>query len=553
MENHGEVAADEAEYVIPHFLVQILKGPYWYMINEFIQMIRQDKQVFNLKKFTKAKKEAENYSSQSSKGFSKWKYICDSISNLSEGNLSYLILKVVYNKCLLLINEIKMKARKLKINPDRLIQTAQTKLEKYIYENNVSHLYSKSELIHLTINLKAVFNEKFSIAKPSGISNRKNSKSKFVSQFARSSFFSGFAKGEEEAKILADKRNKAIDSIIKEENSLNFIFGGLNNYFRKNSILLEDNSKLLEGRMFKIYCIDSKFKIVSHGLADINCERLGDVLEKRNSYYFPSDNEKFRKKMFGKLSQSASKSRTLCADAIDDIKTKFQPKSYLKSLANATLNSEVSESDSKISNIRLDTARSGIAKPKKVVVSSLKHNTIGAFTKMSLDRKLNLMNSDKSLNAIPSSHPPKTDENIGTKKTNFTFFNTYEAIKEDREDNSNSSERMPRKQDNNKLESKSQKMFDLFNIAQNSSRYFSKKERLIQDIAVLDHKRMDGIEGVKKKLIKFNKNYISLNKRDKSEQMAEVTAVLKSLKQKREFIDQSHKQMIDLIKKGHQK
>lgn len=539
MDNYYVIPGESAEYEIPSYLIPILKGKYWYTVNEFIQMIKDDRQIFNLKKFDKARKDAYNCSIQTN-SHSKWKYVSDCVSKHDQANISYITLKILYKKCLFAINELRSKARKNKINLSRLIQVAQLEIEKFIYNNNVKFLYPKNEKLLLVISLKEIFNEKSTLDKP--LSNLSSTfKQLVVTSFneptIQSSLRPAISEIDEEEKI-EDKKNRMIEQVIRKDNSLNFVFGGFSNYFLKNTILLEENSKLLEGKMLKIYCVDSKVKTGNSVQCDLNSESLGDLLGKNNSYFFPKDNKKFRKKMFNKLTKNAINSKTLGKEiSLEQSTSRFNQ-------SNFSVNSELynNESKSKIINIRGEAVKTGAT--KKIVLSCFNQNDNKMKTNL---YNSSTINSSKCLNTISNNYKLSKELRIrSTKKSKYTFFGSCSSSKRINKEEINSNI-LP--SHNNKCEN----LFDLFKISENSTKFFSTKERIIQDMKIHNLKNEDGYDRVKQKFIKLSKSYNSLTKWEKSERLSEIELALNSIKMKREFADQSHKKMISLIKRGTNK
>ena len=526
-------------YQLPSSIEPILKSKYWYMVNEFLLLLKQNKKIFDLQKF---KKHQLIYKSELNIRKNKWDFIASQILTYEENDIPIFILKYIYNKSLQLYTLLKLEVKKKGVEMEALIQSINSQIEKFVFENNIKYIYSQNELVHLIISFKDLFKERVSL-EPTNNSKKgsfihKFNKKKLITQLARSPFFTGYVQNDIENKQMQDKKLLAIEQLIQKENTLNFYFGKLNSYFKKSEVIVDDDAKLLHGKLFNVFSLEKHLKTAGLGLLSMGNNALGDLLDNKNSYFFPSDNEKFKRKTFDKLQANALLSQTLNNDTIEKINQKFKKLSFIKSVTGVNWKIE----DNKLSKVHQEQANKMKSSKAFSFLGSLtgsdegksntvKNNSKNKIIKISSSCLIPLLsnkfNNSTALNTAISLYESQVTEKQPIKKSataKFSFFKVNET--------------------NNKAEELSNQPNNLLlNLIQNNGKNYCTKEMLLNEL-----QKPNGVNLVKEKIFKINRNFPNMSKREISQKTEEILSLLNNLKNKREFYDKEHKKFINIIK-----
>lgn len=550
---------------IPKYIEPVLRGRYWYMVSEYLNMLKQGKKVFDLTKF---KANYLNYNSDNNKLKDKWQFLTAAMIRFEECGICIFVLKYLYAKCLKLFTELKSISKKLSLDTDKVVSHQISILEKYIFDNNLKYVYSQAELIQLIMKFKEVFREDKDDSKGKNLLTKFNKK-KLITQLAQSPFFNGYVQNDLNNKETAEKKNQAISSLIKKDNSLNFIFGRLNTFFKKNDILIEDETKVVEGKYFTIYSLEKRLKTISAGQYEKGKERLSDLLDKRNSYYFPSDNEKFRSKMFTKISHNASNSQTLSSEVIEKINQKYKKLSFMDMIVKANKQEKSGETTIRKQNLEKMEDRESHkslcflnAKKESDSKQSMKniHKPKTSSKKCSTNALVLLFPKKEDSNTISLKfHQANSTQegNTASKKSEpvggsvFSFFNISTEVEPPKSQRSGASPAEPQSIIELPLESIcNDKKVSIYSSSSVNAKSYCLREMLIQQMIRYDNNNKDGVEELKKKIFRLNKDFTGLSKKQLKNKNDEISDLLYGVKMKRRYLDQEHSNLLHIIKKG---
>lgn len=486
-------------FQIPSSLEPILKSKYWYTVNEFLNFLRLNRKIFEIEKFRKC---YSLFSSEINKRKNKWDFI-RSLSLIYNGfDIPIIILKYIYAKCKVIFNNLKIESKKRNIDLETAISSINSQIEKFVYENNIKYIYPQNIYVSLIISFKEIFRDK---VKDDNINGQKNgffqkfNKKKLITQLAKSPFFTGYVQNDIENKEIQEKKIHAIEQLIQKENSLKFYFGKLNTYFKKNNIIVDDDSKLLQGKLFTVYNFD-KGDNYNHFGKGLNT--LSDMLDLNNSYYFPSDNKKFKYKTLNKLQNNVVKSQTLNKEIIEKINKKYQNQSFNKMIK-----------DSQKNEINIEEVKQN-------------NNNISGFS------FFNIINKNKETSTL------KDINLFNNKKTSTDCL--IPLVQIHKNENENLFPKKRNKNENDKLE---EEINNFTSSNKNTSKTYCSKEMIINKI------KCNGFDKVKYKFIN-TKNFKSLNLRERKNKLEEIDYCLHSIIHRRKFVDIEHKNILNIIKKN---
>ena len=576
-------------------LKEILKSKFWYIPGEFLILMKYNKPLFNQEKFQIYKKKQFNNIFAVKSPLTNM-YLC-AMERL-ENDIPYLVLKYIYYKIHPIFLDFKRYCLKNNLDLENTINHFKEQLEKFVLEKNVKYFISNSKEFYDKIVL---FKEIFYKSKVKDASYMKLLKKSKMQNFFSNSFLINASikkvnEGDNEGKIKG-----ALESFVLNSLHLNFTSGKFD-YLQKKSTIEVEGAKFLEGKLYTMYSLDND--IVNKGPSDQKGgTKLVDLLKKKNSFYFPNDNQNFKSKSIQKLWSEAKKNDIFNNELRKRTFKKFSNYYDMKvqeeeEERKRNMNNKVSKSinlfsnleiKKKINDIKENIIKSKISTTKFIQISSEKLPELPVTRQSMSVRKhlsVKLVNKKeeeglKTLSLLDS---------ISSKKENSISIKDKPRIKHGKHFKFKKLIRRRKKANKNQAASN---IIELLNkvkpqhsckISYSKNVEYCYNEKIFQEISKVNTspppiiikknpvvikklkfnentvpvelKRevnknvtlLNGIESYKKKLFGLDRDYKQNNLLEKKIKTDEADNVLKNIVFKRNFRDENHRNFLNIIK-----
>lgn len=352
---------------IPNYIKSILNSKYWFLFNDIFVCVKNNKKLFNSKKYSKP---PYVYNNELKPNQTKWLHITNTSINLSEVDIPIIVVKYLQAKASRFLEELKLISRKQKRELKDVIYYSLMQIEKYVACENIKYRISNQERNRILSKLKDTIidnqHNKSHFVQRNSISNSTNKsrvRYKLIDHFKRTSFIKG--KLNQESENIEYKQRKILEqyNLLAKDCHLSFVFGKLNYLFKKNNIVIDEDCKLLGGKFYNIYSLEKSLKLNNNTLntTTISCNssssnlinninkinnklgeiRLAELLQRKNAFYMPSDNKKYRDKMYFKLACNIKNSELINGNALQEIENKYNKLLRIKEIERSKLDKNV--------------------------------------------------------------------------------------------------------------------------------------------------------------------------------------------------------------------